>query len=241
MPTVSIKPNCNYTMGALIEVIAQLPALAWVLILAVAFGALWRVFNVLYVKPRDFRIESLEREIERLKFAPEEGKSDIPSMTSAPTPQPPTDVPVKPTELHTPKVARPMASLSDQQHDDGDTLAEGLRSLAFTLDRLHDTSLTKLQRESVKEYFTGKRVIWTGTIKSVGKVKNGSISVWLVDGEDSFFSAAAEFDESEKGDLLKLQEGDRVLVSGQITHILAGSPFLEQCSITKTPESSMLK
>ena len=241
MPTISIEANGRYTMGALVEIIKQVPPLAWVIVVALAFGALWRVFNVLYVKLRDFRIESLEREIEKLKPAPRDHESGTTSTATEPARLLSADVPLSPIEPHTPKIARSTASISEQQHDDGDTLAEGLRSLTITLARLHDSSLTKLQRESVKEYFTGKHVIWTATVKSVGNTKQGSITVWLVEGDDISFSAAARFDESQKAELLKLQEGDHVLVSGRIDSIIAGSPFLEQCSITKTPDSSIQK
>ena len=235
MSTASSTDNGRYTMGALVEVITQVPPLAWVLVVAVAFGALWRVFNVLHVKPRDFRIESLEREIERLKSAPKDRESREASTTAVPVRRLHSDLPVKPAQPHTPETTLPAALSPEPQPDEGDTLAAGLRSLAIALARLHDDNLTKLQQESVENYFTGKHVVWAATVESVDTARNKTISVQLTDGEDMFWSAIAYFDEAQRADLLKLQKGDRVLVSGQIARVFIGSPVLQQCSITKTP------
>lgn len=209
-------------MSGLSELFSQVPGLAWLFLIAVLFSVLWKVFNILYVKPRDFRIDSLEREIEALKSAPKEPK----------TPQPHAAGPIVPAELSTPDTTTPTAQFPEQQQDGGDALAEGLRSLDIALDRIHDDSLTMLQRESVRAYFVGKNVIWRATIRSVSDSSHGMIIVRLVPNDDSFASAAAEFDEAHKVDLLKLREGDRVVVSGQVAKIFAGDPWLSKPSIT---------
>ena len=99
-------------MGTFVEIIKQVPPLAWVIVLAVAFGAVWRVFNVLYVKPRDFRIESLEKELERLKSAPRDSESATAATVTEPARQLSADVPLSPIDPSTPKTARSPASRS---------------------------------------------------------------------------------------------------------------------------------
>ena len=78
MPTTSIGANSHCAMSALAEIFTQYPALGWILFAAVAFWALWKVFNVLYVKPRDFRIDSLEQELKGLKATPKEREGCAP-------------------------------------------------------------------------------------------------------------------------------------------------------------------
>ena len=109
-------------MGALVQVIDQVPTLGWVLFAALAVVALWRVFNVLYVKPRDFRIDSLEEELKRLKAAPKERESGGEATPAAPARQLGTHVPTKPAEPNSHEIVPP---------NEGDPLAEGLRSLAL--------------------------------------------------------------------------------------------------------------
>ena len=236
MPTTSIGANSHCAMSALAEIFTQYPALGWILFAAVAFGALWKVFNVLYVKPRDFRIDSLEQELKGLKATPKERESGGVPTPTAPVRQLETHDRAKLAEPNTPAIVSPTASPPEQQANEGDPLAEGLRSLAIALARLNDKDSTRLQLESVVQYFIGKHVVWSATVLSVSDVKYGSISVTLRDGDDQLSGAHAKFDETQRADLLKLRRGDRVVVSGQITQIRIGTPFLEQCSITKTPE-----
>ena len=214
-------------MSALSELLSQVPSLAWLFLGAVLFAALWKVFEVLHVKPRDFRISSLERENEALKSA-------RPVPTS---PRPHADLPVTPAEPATrdTTTTNPTPGLPEQPQDSADILADGLRTLEFALERIHDDSLTSLQRESVHEYFVGKTVVWRATIQSVSDACYGTIVVHLVPNDDSYHSAAAEFDEANKTELLKFRKGDHVVVSGQVDKIFIGSPWLRHCSINPVP------
>ena len=239
LPATSINIDDYQAMGVMAEVFAQVPFLVWIIIPAIAFGALWKVFNVLYVKPRDFRIDSLEREIEDLKSSHKQRESGEMRGSETGAGQPQANVPVKSPKHRALAPERLIVSPSEQEPDEKIALAEGLRSLAFALSRIHDENLTDLQKEAVEEYFTGKPVVWAATIKSVSNAQDGSIDVRIADGDKLFDTAIARFEDAQKQDLLKLQEGDRVLVSGTISRIFIGTPFLEQCSITKTTGTSI--
>ncbi len=210
-------------MSALSELLSQVPGLAWLLLAAILFAALWKVFDVLYVKPRDFRISSLERENEALKSARD--VTEPPRLHA--------ELPVAPAEPATPETTttNPKPGLAEQSTNSANALAEGLRTLEFALERIHDGSFTDLQLESVREYFVGKTVVWKAIIRSVS-ASNGNIVLHLVPNADSYHSAAAEFDEADKTELLKFRKGDHVVVSGQVDKIFIGTPWLKHCSIT---------
>ena len=143
-------------MGVMAEIFAQVPSLAGILIAAIAFGGVWKVFDVLYVKPRDFRIHSLEMEVESLKATKNQPEfAEIPASEPA-AGQPKANISVKSPEPGVLKTKRPIDSPSEREPDEGIALAEGLRSLAYAISRLQDENLTELQRDAVEEYFTGK-------------------------------------------------------------------------------------
>lgn len=211
-------------MSALPQLLSQVPGLVWLFIVIVSFGAVWKIFEVLYVKPRDFEIQRLSREVESLK------NSSIKPKLSARR-----DVTVgssveKGKNKSTPATESAQAS-KRQKEDSNDKLAEGLRNLEFALERMNDSSLTKLQRESVCEYFMGKNVVWNATVGSVSDGSKGYISVVLKSDDDSVWAAFAKFDTGMKAELLSLKKGDRVVVTGRVWTTRAGNPFLEDCSI----------
>ncbi len=211
-------------MSSTFNFLSQVPVLAWLFCLAALFGGLWKVFNTLYVKPRDFEIECLKREIESLKTSSNEPRSSRRDEEHT--------VEAAEIDAHKPTRASPkVPSLERQIEDANGTLAEGLRSLDFALKRIRDDSLTKLQLESVHEYFIEKNVVWRGTIGSVSKSSAGSIIVQLKHADDSYDNAYAEFDGEQKAELLRLKKGDCVVVSGQVEKIFLGSPWLQRCSI----------
>ena len=226
-------------MGVMTEVFAQVPPLAWILVVAFAVVVLWQVFNVLYVKPRDFRIRSLEKEVKSLKSAERQPESREAPASETAAGQSQANSPVKLPEPRTHAIDHPTDSSPKRGPEEEFTLAEGLRSLAFAISRLQDKDLTDLQKEAVEEYFTGKPVVWAATVESVKKAGDGTISVRIADGDKLFNTATASFEDAEREKLLKLQEGDRVVVSGTISKIFIGTPYLEQCSITKATGTSI--
>lgn len=70
---------------ALMEFLSQAPLLALLILVIVlgAFGAIWKVFNVLYVRPRDDRIEYLKEQNERLESAQAE-QAQLQSLDGTP-------------------------------------------------------------------------------------------------------------------------------------------------------------
>ena len=103
------------------ETLSQVADFAWLFLIIIAFGGLWKIFHVLYVKPRDFRIESLEHEIDSLKGAPTQPvnhKSPTSSNNNLP------DNSVADKQL-------PVEPMQVEQEVTEDDLAEGLRSLGL--------------------------------------------------------------------------------------------------------------
>ena len=56
----------NSRLGAMGDLIAQNPVLAYLALVAAIVAGTWKVFHELYVKPRDFRIDSLKEQLGKL-------------------------------------------------------------------------------------------------------------------------------------------------------------------------------
>ena len=220
--------------AALGELSAVSPA-AWIVVIVVLlslFGSLWRVFHVLYVKPRDFQIETLEREIAKLK-------SEEPGMVVQPVPT--DDEAAGPLPRSSPEPVREedpeeaCGSISAELVGNTDPTAECLRDLRLALQYLGDRSETDLQRQGVFEFFVGKHVIWSGFVHSVSMSHDGVVSVGVAPDKDEQWKwALVDFDESRRGELLRLAQGDRVVISGSVERIHLRMPVVAGSSIEKT-------
>lgn len=91
---------------------------------------------------------------------------------------------------------------------------------------------SSLQREELEQSMLGKRVIWNGEISKIESASSGSIDVIVKVKSDHLFLATAflNFNKDQRGELLRLHEGQTVRFTGVIRSFIS-SPFLRDCKI----------
>jgi hypothetical protein len=210
------------------DIILQNPIISLILILVPAVGITWKIMHALYVKPRDFRISSMEKDIDTLRneILKIEKKSNNDESARK----------LQPSE-GSESVAGNM-NLNDQdpvhkidQRTSNELVLNDLQAL---LDLWNDKELTDLQKKHIEDTYTNKSVVWEVVIKSIGEVKDGKIYVSMVSKKSKFQidSAAAYFDESYKDALLLIKKGEPVIVSGVIERFFL-SPMLKDCKLKR--------
>ena len=202
-------------LGVMIELITQNPIIALILGIVPVAAVMWKVFHALYVKPRDFRIDSLKEEIARInsqlqelrnlretRVVTDQGHADAPSQIEArPTDSEPLEKPPRP-------IAQSIQGSSSPAN-----------SLAGLYERWTDPSMTKLQKQKFERDWTGKDVRWVVSVNSVSEASHGNISVTVRDGAlDRFAAPRAIFSFSERDaeKLVSLQADDLIVVTGKI-------------------------
>ena len=210
------------------ELVLQNPIIGLLLILVPSVGIVWKVLHALYVKPRDFRINSMEKDIDMLRneILRIERKSNAHESS---------------------KVANSADDKLIVTEDNSSTNLESINldvrgvsnglildDLQALLDLWNDKELTDLQKKHIEELYTNKSVIWEVKIKSIGEIKDGKIYVSMTSphAEFQFDTAIAYFDESYKDALLLIKKGEPVVVSGVIERFFL-SPMLKDCRLRR--------
>ena len=226
-------------MGSIFETLFAVPLIAWIVILILLTSALWTAMHVLFIRPRDFRIETLESEVKKLNSRDHKTKSLSDEITAGRDIDE-TRSTTKSTSKQigktggNPDESTETAILGKDENNISDPRAEGLRNMQVALDLINDDTVTDLQLQNVHEYFVGKNVIWRSEIRSVGKPQYGFITVVVREvGEASFRSAFARFKDTEQSKLVNLNQGDTVIVTGVILEVFNSTPILNDCTIAK--------
>ncbi len=205
----------------MLDLIQQNPLTSFVIFLIPLIGGTWKVLDVLFVKPRDFRIAILEKNVEEMRKEFQRS-----SRTEAASP---SNV--------TPTVAQSATSLAESQKQltaietAGTTL---LNDLSAFYAAWKNPSLTELQREHFEKTYTGQKVIWRARLGSVSEEKNGFLWVGLNSTKERDFSVhvIAVFDLKHKEALLLLNKDEIVTVSATIDSFYL-SPLLKECSVVR--------
>ena len=156
----------------------------------------------LYVKPRDFRIGTLEKHVEELR----NDRLNSAPIHSHATISHPTGVQ---HESITDSMSAPNVVTS----------TDPLRCLTACYREWMDEGKTELQRKKFEETYTGKEVVWDIYIDSIDKT-NYAITLWAQ--ADRVRSSITEprvnvkFPLSEEQRLLEYKSGDHVNVRGKI-------------------------
>ena len=209
----------------MLELIQQNPLVSLVLILVPVIGATWKVFDVLFVKPRDFRIAVLEKNVDELRKAFQ--------RSSSPTPK------VLPEATETPGalVSSPPTTPEAVQAEKIEVLIQAttlLNNLSAFYQSWKDKSLTELQRDQFEKNHVGQKIVWRARLGNVSEEKDGLLWVSLTSENERDYGVhvIAIFDSKHKEALLMLMKGELVTVFGVIDSFFL-SPMIKNCSIVR--------
>jgi hypothetical protein len=206
------------------DLILQNPIASLLLVVIPLAGIIWKVLYALYVKPRDFRISTMEQDISDLRNEVlnmekrERGARDPTSLTHE------RAVETEAAAESRQRANTPVAILDEVILDD----------LQQLLDIWNDESLTELQKTHVEETYIGTKVVWEVLVKSVSEEKDGKIWVTIVSPSAKFGLDAAHaiFDKKYKEALLLIKKDEHVIISGVIERFFL-SPILQDCQLRR--------
>ena len=99
-------------------------------------------------------------------------------------------------------------------------------------DAWYRKATTSLQRDELERQMLGRRVIWSGIVKSVDSESDTVIRIVVEPTNGSYGTAFLDFNRSQRQDLLKLHDKQRIRFTGVIRNYVA-SPFLSQCTLLR--------
>lgn len=205
----------------MLELIQQNPLTSFIVFLIPLIGGTWKVLDVLFIKPRDFRISVLEKNVEEMRKEfqrSSRAEAALPSNTAPP-------VALSTTEPF--ETQRQLTVIETE----GTTLLNDLNAFYAAW---KNPSLTDLQREHFEKTYVGQKVIWRARLGSVSEEKNGLVWVGLNSTKERDYDphVIAVFDLKHKEALLLLNKEEIVTVSGSIDSFFL-SPILKDCSIVR--------
>lgn len=202
------------------DLILQNPLVSFLLFLIPIIGGTWKILDILFVKPRDFRIAVLEKNVEEIrKELQRTSKSD-----ALPTP----DAVVSTVASDVKEVPRIESSQTPLES------ATLLNSMNAFIEAWEDKALTELQRDQFEKNYLGQKVVWRARLGGVSEKENGFIWVSLNSENERNYGlhAIAVFDLKYKEALLMVNKGEIVTVSGVLDSFLL-SPLLKDCAIVR--------
>lgn len=205
----------------MLDLIQQNPLTSLIVFLIPLVGGTWKVLDVLFVKPRDFRIAVLEKNVEEIR-------KEFQRST-----QVETALPVNVTRSAAQPATAPVGNQKQPTAIEtaGTTL---LNDLSSFYGAWKSPSLTELQREHFEKTYVGQKVIWRARLGSVSEEKSGLLWVGLSSTKEREYGVHvnALFDLKHKESLLLLNKGDIVTVSATIDSFYL-SPVLKDCSVVR--------
>ena len=203
------------------DLIQQNPLTSSVITLVTLIGGIWKVLEVLYVKPRDFRIAVLEKNVEEMRKEYQRSsrtEADVLGKGVPAAAQSETDSVDSPKKLGVNEIS-------------GTAL---LTDLSAFYAAWKNPELTELQREHFEKTYIGQKIIWRARLGSVSEEKGNLLWVGLNSLNDREYSvyAIAVFDLKDKEALLLLNKGEIVTVSATINSFFL-SPMLKDCSVVR--------
>ena len=146
------------------------------------------------------------------------------SVDSSPSPRPP------PT---------PTPSLQGEENQEAEIAVKDSGFSPMTMEEYFEQwfhgAKSSLQREELERSMLGRRVIWNGEIRKIESQHSGNIQMQVTPKKESgLFLATAflDFSKDQRGELVKLREGQTIRFTGVIESFVA-SPFLRDCKILK--------
>jgi hypothetical protein len=206
-----------------LDVIQQNPVLSFLVGLIPLVAVIWKVMDVLFVKPRDFRISVLENNVDEIRKQLQKNESEkIPVYPSVPAEKEDRTASKDVVQEETDKFEKIVESTS--LLDDMDLFYESWK----------DKGLTDLQRDQFEKNYIGQKVVWETTFSSVSEERDGYLWVSLTskNKENYGVHVIAVFNSNHKEALLTINKGERVIVSGVIDSFSL-SPLIRKCNISR--------
>ncbi|XOB63721.1 hypothetical protein ACMC56_07875 [Campylobacterota bacterium DY0563] len=207
------------------EMIMQNPIISLIIVLVPTVAVVWKVMEVLYIKPREFRINALENNVNELQNEIKniEKKSSSIEIESEHIVSSETEV----------KIIKKEDNKTKPIIDEA-TLYQTLENL---FNQWNNDDITELQKTKIEKTSIGKRVIWDVYVTSISKIGLGDERIMLFatankDDRLSSPSTAAIFDIKYEDSLLLLQKDDKVTISGKISSF-GISIMIDECEIIK--------
>jgi len=202
------------------DLILQNPFVSFLLFLIPIIGGTWKVLDVLFVKPRDFRIAVLEKSVEEIrKELQRASRIDTPPTTNTVASTVAQDV-------------KEVTRIESSQTPLGSTTL--LNNMDAFVESWEDKALTELQRDQFEKNYLGQKVVWRARLGGVSEEKNGLIWVSLKSENERNYSlhVIAVFDLKYKEALLMVNKGEIVTVSG-VLDSFSLSPLIKDCAIVR--------
>jgi hypothetical protein len=200
----------------MIELVQQNPIISFLIALVPIVGGTWKLMDILFIKPRDFRISVLEKNVDEIR-------KEIQKQESAPKQQQDTS-----------------ESLTDQtlvnEEEKLKVLVEGttlLNDIDLFYNSWKDKSLTELQRDQFEKNYVGKYVVWEANFSSVSEKNEGFLWVSLTSPTENFsLHVIAVFEAKHKEALLMINKDELVTISGNIDSFSI-SPLIRNCTVAR--------
>lgn len=209
----------------MLEIIQQNPVVSFFVGMIPLVAGIWKVMDVLFVKPRDFRISVLENNVEEIRKQLQKNESERVSANPSPS-------------VSAPQQDRTISGEAiEEKADKFEKIVEStslLNDMDLFYESWKDNKLTDLQRDQFEKNYVGQKVVWTGTFFSVSEERDGYLWVSLTskNEENIGVHVIAVFEDNHKEALLTINKGELVQVSGVIDSFSL-SPLIRKCSISR--------
>lgn len=192
-----------------------------IIIIVPIVAVVWKIMETLFIKPREFRINTLEQDLEKLRneffrIDKQQGEKIV-HEENKPSKTPIVD---KEDSSHLIKVENQIVS------------SNYLTTLHELYSGWRDKNLTDLQRKRFENAFTGKEVIWDVYVTSISESENGRIFLSIAqDFKESLYDTAlAYFDSKDEEVLALLGKGERIRIKGIVDRFFL-MPSLKDCKL----------
>lgn len=181
----------------MLELIQQNPLISLILLLIPSIGVAWKVFEVLYIQPRDFRIAILEKNVDELRK--EFQRAPITS----------TDVASRAAGIRLGSTTSPPTEESPSETIEkliqGTTL---LNDMSAFQGAWKNKSLTELQRDQFEKNYLGQKIVWRARLGDVSEERDGLLWVSLTSEKERDYGVhiIAVFEPKHKEALLMLKK-----------------------------------
>lgn len=207
----------------MLELIQQNSLVSVILLLVPCIGIAWKVFDALYVKPRDFRIAVLEKNVDELR-------KEFQRTPAISTEVIPCSIEPSPSSIASPATQQaPVETIEELVQ--GTTV---LNDVSAFHEAWKKKSLTELQRDQFENNYLGQKVVWRMRLGDVSEERDGLLWVSLTSPKERDYGVhvIAVFESKYKEALLMLKKGEIVTVSGVIERFSL-SPLIRVCNIVR--------
>jgi hypothetical protein len=200
----------------MIELVQQNPLISFFIALVPIVGGTWKLMEVLFIKPRDFRIAVLEKSVDDIR-------KEIQRQPSS-----------SEQEQKTPENSTNQTLVVKKEKFEN--LVEGT-TLLNNIDLFHnswkDKTLTELQRDQFEKNYIGKSVVWNAKFSSVSEKEGGFLWVSLTSPTKNVsLHIIAVFEAKHREALLLINQDELVTVSGDIDSFHL-APIIKNCTVVR--------